>query len=92
MREYFKGLIKDKLYRFAKENGADYIEENKAIWKIPKQYGTIKIAVCLDNEGEIYLGTINPNCDNFELGTNEVLFVEELKWIGDMSKILSKWK
>ncbi len=69
MREYFKKgkIVRSKLYKFVKLNGADYIEDEKAVWIKPeKSKNTIhRAAIMMEKNGAISMGRVDESCLNF---------------------------
>jgi len=93
-RVYFKNpILKGELFKFCKENGANYFEAGRGVWIIPKKYGTSRIAVALCEYGGICFGKINESCENFEdVGEDKWISREEQKWIIQILTRISKYK
>jgi len=104
-RTYFKKEKTNKLKEFAKKFDADYFEENEeksghdiAVWNC--EGGNLAIALCSD--GDILIGYIDPECDNFsEDGYSTTTYFNykstkitetlcELEWLIDILKTIQK--
>lgn len=96
MREYFEQkspTFSQKLYIFGKNNNADYIENNKLVWKIPNKQGSNQCAIRMNNIGLFEIGYINPQCDNFMNFISDQIFNKvEAKWLVEILSIVSKYK
>jgi len=99
-RHYFKKTQKeDKFFKFCKENGADYMEDEYAFWIKPK-YSICKGRRCtnrailkLDKNGDFQQGHVNENCLNFEsVDDDEVSCQETQKWMINILTMFQKWK
>lgn len=106
MRHYFKETkqSKSKLFKFAEEWGADYIEDDKAVWKKPtmskdgcniamSKDGCNIAAVALNDSGNVYFGIIDEDCDNFIYGDISKSWVPETQtWFIKILKIIEKFE
>ncbi len=91
MRHYFKDSrrpSKTKLFNFAEKNGAAYIEEDEAIWIIPKKYGDTLACMKLKSNGRVKFGVVDESCMNF-ITTEGSWYKEEQAW---MTKIMTRFK
>lgn len=94
-RIYLKQKQKqNKLMEIGKELGADYIEDNRIVFKIPKKYGSqlLALAICKrkgDNSYYVLNGIIDEDCDNF-IKKTDYMHGPELEWqIKMFKKILN---
>ena len=92
VRIYFKKDPNQKNREFldaCKKAGADYFEEDSAVWKMPKQVGITRAAISISKEGRFKVGIINKSCDNFEcIKDNQFYYKEEAEWfIATLSKL-----
>jgi len=84
-RIYFKKDPNQKQKKFmdaCKKAGADYFEDECAVWKMPTKVGKVRCAIEITKDGKFCMGKIRESCDNFEsIESDDKHFSSEAEWI-----------
>lgn len=92
-RIYFKEQKESKFTRWCEEHGADYCEDGRGVWKMPKKVGEVRCAVRLNKDGNINIGEVDEGCDNFYCDSRGIrYFKEEIRWLIIILGILITYK
>jgi len=92
-RTYFKNRRGDNSRaKLAEAMGADYYdyEEELAVFICPDSEEDYVLAIALDSDRKLHIGTIDEGCDNFEHGDIEELHRAEAAWLVKTLTKLSK--
>ena len=91
--EFKKPKIKeDKFIKFLKSNGADYYEDEKGIFIIPKKQGKYRTAIQLRKDEFITFGCMDESCNNFVADNDKKLYYpQEQGWIIGILEKTKKW-
>jgi hypothetical protein len=84
-----------KFIDLVKELGADYYENDKAVWVMPKKYGDYRMAFALRRkDNKMVTGYVYEDCLNFYEKSDHRLWPEEIIWVsetaGEVAKELKK--
>ena len=88
----FKKHENTKLVEKAKSLGADYFEDDCAIFIVPKKYGTFRLGIQLNlGDNHIRFGKIIEDCNNFEKWEESYnIYLEEQLWIIEILSRITK--